>query len=408
MLKNYYKILNLQPGASKDEIKKAFRKLALIYHPDKNNSPDANEKFIKISEAYEFLTTGKISRPARKSTYTGYAYARKHSQQKNNTNKQEDYRNRNASKGAASRRSRKKEFDKEELWESRYGINVMLVLIILIMAMAPVFLFTFEVFSVFSSLIIMFSGIILSIVVFLKRYSLFRFGRVNFKSFKEPDVSDKVDKSEKCFYCKGLKADGKPYRVGLFKIKKIRLRNLGVYNHKVNIKTENKKVYIPRSKQAEKMHKASKIIKLSSVLVALFLFNFESYLWRIIIGAFIGSILTSVLFTVTKTKSDIYYLKSLPVFFRLFFILSVIIFCTTFGGKNIITTPDYIFVLFVLTIIASDFIAEPLINNLKNSSLIQPVVRHYFRIQQLIEKGFQVGSGITYSSFFFPFYKWFR
>jgi hypothetical protein len=52
----YLEILNLEPGATKGEIKSAYRKLSKEYHPDVNNSPDAQEKFVEINEAYKFLT----------------------------------------------------------------------------------------------------------------------------------------------------------------------------------------------------------------------------------------------------------------------------------------------------------------------------------------------------------------
>ncbi|KAL1486064.1 hypothetical protein MTO96_031547 [Rhipicephalus appendiculatus] len=59
MVKDYYKVLGLCQGASEDSIKKAYRQLALRYHPDKNKSPDAEEKFKEIREAYEALSTAK-------------------------------------------------------------------------------------------------------------------------------------------------------------------------------------------------------------------------------------------------------------------------------------------------------------------------------------------------------------
>ncbi|UJR21990.1 hypothetical protein I4U23_025058 [Adineta vaga] len=59
MGKDYYKILGLTKGASDDDIKKAYRKLALKYHPDKNKEAGAEEKFKSIAEAYEILSDPK-------------------------------------------------------------------------------------------------------------------------------------------------------------------------------------------------------------------------------------------------------------------------------------------------------------------------------------------------------------
>ncbi|KAI9254751.1 DnaJ domain-containing protein [Helicostylum pulchrum] len=53
---DYYKVLELPPDASDADIKKAYKKLALKYHPDKNHEPGAAEKFKNISEAYQILS----------------------------------------------------------------------------------------------------------------------------------------------------------------------------------------------------------------------------------------------------------------------------------------------------------------------------------------------------------------
>ena len=54
--RDYYEILGVEKSASDEKIRKAFRKLALEFHPDRNKSPDASEKFKEISEAYQVLT----------------------------------------------------------------------------------------------------------------------------------------------------------------------------------------------------------------------------------------------------------------------------------------------------------------------------------------------------------------
>jgi DnaJ homolog subfamily B member 4 len=55
---DYYKILGVKRGATEDQIKKAFKKLAVRFHPDKNqdNPEEAKVKFQKIANAYETLS----------------------------------------------------------------------------------------------------------------------------------------------------------------------------------------------------------------------------------------------------------------------------------------------------------------------------------------------------------------
>ena len=61
MAKNYHKTLGISSSASKSEIKRAYRRLAMKYHPDKNSSEQAQKLFIEINEAYAFLSNEKIS-----------------------------------------------------------------------------------------------------------------------------------------------------------------------------------------------------------------------------------------------------------------------------------------------------------------------------------------------------------
>jgi|TARA_B110000967_G_C18868445_1_gene554037 DnaJ family protein B protein 4 len=56
-MEDYYKVLGVEEGASQDEIKKAYRKLSLLHHPDKNqgDAATAEEKFKNINEAYQII-----------------------------------------------------------------------------------------------------------------------------------------------------------------------------------------------------------------------------------------------------------------------------------------------------------------------------------------------------------------
>ncbi|CAD8149075.1 unnamed protein product [Paramecium octaurelia] len=59
---DYYKILGLSKGADLESVKKQFRKLSLKYHPDKNHSPGAHEKYQKITHAYQEIIDGNADK----------------------------------------------------------------------------------------------------------------------------------------------------------------------------------------------------------------------------------------------------------------------------------------------------------------------------------------------------------
>lgn len=53
---DYYKILKLHRNCSDDDLKKAYKRLAMRWHPDKNSAAGAEAKFKQISEAYDVLS----------------------------------------------------------------------------------------------------------------------------------------------------------------------------------------------------------------------------------------------------------------------------------------------------------------------------------------------------------------
>src|SRR6266849_8788689 len=70
MNKDFYEVLGVSKNASAEEIKKAYRKLALQYHPDRNKEKGAEAKFKEVTKAYEVL-----SDPQKKQTYDQFGAA---------------------------------------------------------------------------------------------------------------------------------------------------------------------------------------------------------------------------------------------------------------------------------------------------------------------------------------------
>lgn len=68
--RDYYDVLEVGRNASKEDIKKAYRRLAMQHHPDRNKSPDAGEKFKEISEAY-----GVLSDDAKRQQYDTFGHS---------------------------------------------------------------------------------------------------------------------------------------------------------------------------------------------------------------------------------------------------------------------------------------------------------------------------------------------
>jgi len=68
--RDYYEVLGVARTASDDDIKKAYRRLALQYHPDRNQAPEATERFKEATEAYQVLSDAE-----RRSMYDRYGHA---------------------------------------------------------------------------------------------------------------------------------------------------------------------------------------------------------------------------------------------------------------------------------------------------------------------------------------------
>lgn len=125
---DYYRILGIKQNASDDEIRKAYRKKAMEYHPDRNSSPDSQEMFIRINEAYEYLMA--------------HPYRRNITEEEVSRNYQAwiDYRREEARRRAeAYAKASYAEFRKSPVYRSTTVIDGTIVLLGLILATMVIF-----------------------------------------------------------------------------------------------------------------------------------------------------------------------------------------------------------------------------------------------------------------------------
>lgn len=131
MVERYYAILGVAPNATLAEIKKAYRLKAKLLHPDVNKAPDAQEQFILLNEAYEYLEslkTGRLYSDSRK------IYRKKRTTPSSYTDWEKVYRERVVNRAKEHAKMRYEEFEKTDYYKNTVALDIVGSFILMLFA----------------------------------------------------------------------------------------------------------------------------------------------------------------------------------------------------------------------------------------------------------------------------------
>ncbi|HBS87980.1 MAG: hypothetical protein A2W91_10320 [Bacteroidetes bacterium GWF2_38_335] len=401
MYENYYRILELRETASKEEIKRAYRRLAKKYHPDISDDPDAQNKFISICEAYEVLIESK-----------------KPLWQKNKHDLEETLRK--AKERAAQRAKVKQEkiqkdleeFKKSGLYDIVLILKYFLHFIILIAApvclLIPFYLgFTID-YKVGLALIFVFIfGIIISVYIYSRGEKYFRLGKFYYtrKTIITRLKLKNIHSSFECFYCKGKNANSKFYKITLLKVMNIELETGGVFSHSVRYRRKYKTLEIPRSRKAFIVHLINSLLKVLSIVLCMIFLQIDSLLWRFILGVFAGVFLSLMMSFISQTRPRTSYLFTRGLLLKILIWINLIMYFTTITNDFNFQVSRFVPVLITL-LIFFDAVLDAIFDGIPNNFSQKPFLVQPESVNNLKENGYRGYLSAPILSVVFPFFKW--
>lgn len=408
--------MGISADADEKTLKKAFRQLALKFHPDVNHSPDASERFQELCEAYEVLLRHITYQTT---IHTNRQYA----------NEEADYSYEDVlreARAAANARARMKyekmkaerEFFEQSGWREvilffNYTGRVLAFPLVIFLLVFPVYIAFKEGFG--RSIIPVFFWIIGGFLLnqmFTYRKSWFHQGKFRwklkdfFKLFDFSPITKNPDSD--CYYCNNNKADARSRNFSFQKIRSIIYQHSGAFQHSSGYNRKFKEVVIPTSVRARKVHFAQSVIKLSSMLASLLFVPFPDFIWRFCFGLALGLFLSGILLWFTKTRSKVSYLLSYFMIIKIIVWLMIIISQSTLYPGFILDsnqfTPFYLFVLILFGDMIMDLILRmfPFYHRIYHPVFSQgPVIDRLFR------EGYQNYLDVPVWSTIYPLFTWF-
>jgi hypothetical protein len=412
MLEQYYKILRVDPKADEKTVKKAYRKLALKYHPDVNSRPDASYRFHRICEAYEVI----LSQIQKETVIT----ADQEEVEEEFDPKIYEEIIREAREKAWERAKMK--YDKikaeKEFFENndiivllKYIGNYLAVPLGIAMIAVPVYMAITESFIVFFATIFFWVvGFMLLSHIYTKRKTWFRPGTIN-TTWKDVldffKIEKKENPAENCNYAKNEKADSTPFKLTMFKVRDISMQNYGPFMHSVQYKRKYREVIIPRSAKAYRLHFIMAFLKPAILLAALFYFPTPSWIWRAIFGVLLALFISNMAYMLGKTRSKTSFLFNSFMLIKIIIWISVIISQTTYYQNMVFFTGEYLGLFVLLMLLFLDMILDLILRVFPfYHKLFIPLLKQPPTVAKLFKKGYQNFLDTPLWSTIYPFFRW--
>ncbi len=415
-MKEFFEILELSRNATKEDIKNAYRRLAKKYHPDINHSKNAQDKFIAITEAYEFLMNHEVRQHTRE---TGQVNQEPTSSDHQANEEFERFRRETREKAKRQSEMRYEEFKKQHESFQESGVNDLALLfkILVRIAIIPLSLFLLalpvyitlnnEWTNIFILLVTWpFAGILVW-YIYDNRKGYFMPGKFYYSLERIKHIySERVPTTQQCYYCYGEKADSRPYKVELLRQKDIKLRTGGFQQHNVSYVNESVIIAVPRSRKAFIVHSLITVVKIVSILFFLIFTNISSTIWKIIFGFITGGLLGSLILVLTRTRSNVSHLFNYGTIVRIcIWFLSVLTVSVFHFSPFDVSTSDFIY--FVITsILLFDCLLMQLTDLLMGRHSPKRLFEQYPDLNKKLNDGFIEYNEVPVVSVIFPVFKW--
>lgn len=403
-----YRILDLKPGATDRQIKSAYRKLALRYHPDRNPSREAKRKFEEATEAYHLLMDLKERPPGEAHSKDEWMASEVMRRERARMMRQ-----------AQARREKKKEqddyFNKPE-WHDfllllKYTTRILAIPLAVAAVVLPLLYAIFaEPSSLAGTFFFMVIGIVLLVYIYQHRKQWLHQGRFHttrddLLRFVRPGPTGKT--AEQCCYTKNKQADGKPYRIELVKTIDIKIRSFGALNHDAKYKNKIRKVVVPRSFKAQRVHRLSTMVKIFSLLISVIFVPLDSILWRFISGLFIGALLSFLLLVISGVRPRVTYLFTPGLVIKVVIWIGALLLVSEAGPGFNIQTTGLVYIVVTGLLFFLDMLFDLVMGFFPfYRRLFRPLFKQGPVLESLYGDGYQNYLELPVYSIIYPLFRW--